>query len=84
MADLIDLQIKYLETAGHSMAKLSNFLKKDCLRITQTGDIEYHFGPNARERHRSAKRMKEETNEGYPSKRKKEEKNLTSTPSKTK
>jgi hypothetical protein len=40
MADLIDLQIKYLETAGHSMAKLSNFLEKDCLRITQTGDIE--------------------------------------------
>jgi hypothetical protein len=84
MADLIDLQIKYLETAGHSMAKLSNFLEKDCLRITQTGDIEYHFGPNAREDIDQLKERKKRQMKDTPQKGRKKKRMLTYTPSKTK
>jgi hypothetical protein len=72
IADLIDLQIKYLETAGHSMAKLPNFLEKDCLRKTQTGDIEYHFGPNAREDIDQLKERKKRQMKDIPQKGKKE------------
>ncbi|CAC5418114.1 unnamed protein product [Mytilus coruscus] len=43
MAELVNLQIEYLETTGDSMAKLPNFLEKECLKMTETGEVEYHF-----------------------------------------
>ncbi|CAC5407960.1 unnamed protein product [Mytilus coruscus] len=49
MAELVNLQIEYLETTGDSMAKLPKFLEKDCLKMTETGEVEFYFGPLARE-----------------------------------
>lgn len=48
LAELVDLQIMYLDTAGHHAAELPNFLGKQCLKKSTTGEIEYDFGPEAR------------------------------------
>ncbi|CAC5364010.1 unnamed protein product [Mytilus coruscus] len=83
MAELVNLQIEYLETTGDSMAKLPNFLEKDCLKITETGEVEYHFGPLARENiEHLLGNQKRQMNETPQKGRRKKEKMLTSTTSK--
>ena len=47
LSDLVQLQIKYLETAGIHDAPLPNFLNCGCLTKTAAGEIEYDFGPDA-------------------------------------
>jgi hypothetical protein len=54
------------------------------VRITQTGDIEYHFGPNAREDIDQLKERKKRQMKNTPQKGKRKKRMLTSTPSKTK
>jgi len=44
MAELIDLQIQYLLTAGDASAPLPDFLAANCLKRTETGEVEYDFG----------------------------------------
>ena len=46
VADLVDLQIKYLMTAGKHDAPLPNFMSSGCLRKTSTGEVEYDLGPD--------------------------------------
>ena len=47
VADLINLQIEYLETAEVHEAQLPNFMSSGCLKKTSTGEIEYDLGPDA-------------------------------------
>ena len=47
VADLINLQIEYLETTGVHEAQLPNFMSSGCLKKTSTGEIEYDLGPDA-------------------------------------
>ena len=47
LGELIQLQIAYLETAGHHSAEMPNFLSSSCLKKTQTGEIENYFGPES-------------------------------------
>ena len=54
------------------------------VRITQTGDIEYHFGPNAREDIDQLKERKKRQMKDTPQKGRKKKRMLTYTPSKTK
>ena len=44
LAELVNLQIKYLQIAGQHDADLPKFLGFACLRQTLTGQIEYDFG----------------------------------------
>ena len=44
VADLIDLQIEYLQTAGKAAGSLPDFLGRGCLIRTDEGKIEYNFG----------------------------------------
>ena len=46
VAGIMDLQIKYLETVGSNESAMPNFLQKGCLTKTESGDIEYDFGPD--------------------------------------
>ena len=43
-AQLVDLQIEYLDTVGNPEACLPNFVSKSVLRKSSTGEIEYDFG----------------------------------------
>ncbi|CAC5423937.1 unnamed protein product [Mytilus coruscus] len=43
----IGCQVDYLMTVGKSNAVLPNFLERGCLRKTESGDIEYHLGPDS-------------------------------------
>ena len=45
--DLVQLQVQYLETAGHHSTCLPAFLSTSCLQKNSSGEIEYNFGPNA-------------------------------------
>ncbi|KAH3777823.1 hypothetical protein DPMN_179271 [Dreissena polymorpha] len=47
LAQLMNLQIKYLETMGIHNATLPNFLQSPCLRKSSAGEIEYDFGPES-------------------------------------
>ena len=47
LCDLVQLQIKYLETAGIHDEPLPNFLESGCLTKSEAGEIEYDFGPDA-------------------------------------
>ncbi|KAH3856425.1 hypothetical protein DPMN_099013 [Dreissena polymorpha] len=47
LAQLMNLQIKYLETMGTHNATLPNFLQSPCLRKISAGEIEYDFGPES-------------------------------------
>ena len=47
LAQLLELQIEYLDTVGNHGATLPDFLKKQCLRKTESGEVEYDFGPEA-------------------------------------
>ena len=47
LAQLVELQIEYLDTAGHHNATLPNFLGKQCLKKNESGEVEYDFGPEA-------------------------------------
>ena len=47
LGELIQLQIAYLETAGYHNAEMPNFLSSSCLKRTQTGEVEYYFGPES-------------------------------------
>ena len=44
LANLFQLQIDYLQTAGTHEYKLPNFLGTNCLRVNKSGEIEYDFG----------------------------------------
>jgi hypothetical protein len=44
MAQLIQLQISYLEMAGEASAILPDFLASDCLCQNASGEVEYNFG----------------------------------------
>lgn len=46
LAQLIDLQIAYLYTAGHHDAETPDFLSKDCLVKNTAGHINYYLGTN--------------------------------------
>ncbi|CAC5357204.1 unnamed protein product [Mytilus coruscus] len=82
MAELVNLQIEFLETTGDSTAKLPNFLEKDCLKKTETGEVEYHFGPLARENIEHLLGNHTRQMNKTPQKGKRKKKMLTSTPSK--
>jgi hypothetical protein len=43
-AQIIQLQVDYLMTAGNSNAALPDFLAEECLQKTSTGEVEYNFG----------------------------------------
>lgn len=45
LGELLELQIRYLETAGRHDAHMPNFLDSSCLVKTTSGEIEYNFGP---------------------------------------
>ena len=47
MAELINLQIQYLDSAGTASAALPDFLAADCLQKSKTGEIEYNFGSDS-------------------------------------
>ena len=47
LANMVQMQIDYLQTAGGHEHKLPNFLSRDCLRKNASGEIEYDFGPDA-------------------------------------
>ena len=47
LCDLVQLQVLYLETAGHHSAFLPAFLGTSCLQKNSSGEIEYNFGPDA-------------------------------------
>ena len=47
LAQLVELQIKYLGSVGRHDATLPNFLEKQCLRKNESGEVEYDFGPEA-------------------------------------
>ena len=47
LAQLVELQIDYLDTVGRHEATLPNFLDKQCLRKNESGEVEYDFGPEA-------------------------------------
>ena len=82
MADLINMQIEYLETAGVGDAKLPNFLGKDCLRKTDSGDIEYYFGPDAKRSMKELTRISKRQLDDTPQKGRRRKRQVTSTPSK--
>ena len=46
-AELFQLQIEYIETAGTHKAVLPNFLRGKCLLQNVSGEILYDFGPDA-------------------------------------
>ncbi|XP_070182538.1 uncharacterized protein, partial [Littorina saxatilis] len=48
VAQLIDLQIQYLFTAGNHSAKLPDFLEHDCFIQDEKGRIRHNFGPERR------------------------------------
>ena len=47
LAEILQLQIAYLQTAGHHDAEMPDFLASSCLQKTSTGEIEYNFGPDS-------------------------------------
>ena len=47
VADIIILQIEYLLTVGRPNCDLPDFLNRGCLQNTDTGEIEYNFGPES-------------------------------------
>ena len=48
VTDIISLHFQYLLTVGKHSSGLPNFLDHDCLKKTESGEIEYNFGPEAR------------------------------------
>ena len=44
MAELINLHMQYLDTAGHHDAFLPDMSSATCLKRSATGEIEYDFG----------------------------------------
>ena len=90
VATLIQLQIKYLETAGIHDAPLPDFLSYPCFRKTATGEVEYDFGQDV---HMSSLQMvvtctpkkdKKRMMIQSPQKGNNRKKNRTSTPAKSK
>jgi len=47
VAQLVQLQINYLETAGDESATLPNFQAAECLRHLENGEVEYYFGEDS-------------------------------------
>lgn len=43
LAELVQLQISYLQTAGYHNAEMPKFLESSCLQKTASGEIEYNF-----------------------------------------
>ncbi|XP_071085902.1 uncharacterized protein [Haliotis cracherodii] len=85
LADLIQLQVEYLETAGYHDADLPDFMASSCLKITKTGEVEYDFGPEVhmnvqdiQTKIKDGKRKQEDT----PQKGQRRKRQLTSTPRK--
>ena len=87
LANLIQLQIDYLQTAGIHECKLPNFLGTNCLKENKSGEIEYDFGdeshfqsikdlPSVETSARKKKRTWEHTPQGGDRKKRQ----LTSTP----
>lgn len=85
LADIVNLQILYLLTAGDHAAPLPDFLAYSCLKKSTTGEIEYDFGHESRINvtnllNISQKRKLEET----PQKKRKEKKTTFCVYTKTK
>lgn len=90
LADLVQLFVDYLSTAGVPDATLPDFLKCGCLRKNESGQVEYDFG---KERHASlAEILKNKPTEisskrkmgATPQKGRRKKKQVTSTPQKEK
>lgn len=47
LAELLQLQIEYLQTAGNHASHLPNFLGSNCLKENNSGEIVYDFGDEA-------------------------------------
>ena len=47
LAELFQLQVEYLETAGIHDAELLQFSQSRCISISEAGEVGYDFGPEA-------------------------------------
>ena len=47
LAELFQLQVQYLETAGIHDAELLKFSQSRCISISEAGEVGYDFGPEA-------------------------------------
>ena len=83
VAQLVDLQVQYLQTAGNASAALPDFLGCECLHKSSSGEVEYNFGTEASEAPitlNSMARKRQQTQ--TPQKGARRKKQLTSTPKK--
>ena len=88
LAELVQLQIEYLQTAGNHSSDMPNFLGVSCLRENRSGEIVYDFGNEAHFENLaelpSVVKKKKRSMKGTPQggARKKRNKPMTSTPRK--